>query len=141
MSNDLSQEIAPICKKVKGADFGMDTPLSPTNSETGESLFELYLAVQEFIRYVERDVIGCNGNWKSAGNRFKKSHLRNYCGYEKKNYIRIHSIRETNCRDVFQEMTFFFFLNFSYRQAYNMCFPLWWQRVTSETLLLFDNEP
>jgi len=37
---------------VKGADFGMDTPLSPTNSETGESLFELYLAVQEFIRFV-----------------------------------------------------------------------------------------
>jgi len=30
----------------------MDTPLSPTNSETGESLFELYLAVQEFIRFV-----------------------------------------------------------------------------------------
>ncbi|XP_025193246.1 BAI1-associated protein 3 isoform X2 [Melanaphis sacchari] len=53
LSNDLSQEIAPICKKVKGADFGMDTPLSPTNSETGESLFELYLAVQEFIRYRE----------------------------------------------------------------------------------------
>lgn len=52
LSNDLSQEIAPICKKVKGADFGMDTPLSPTNSETGESLFELYLAVQEFIRFV-----------------------------------------------------------------------------------------
>lgn len=51
LSNDLSQEIAPICKKVKGADFGMDTPLSPTNSETGESLFELYLAVQEFIRW------------------------------------------------------------------------------------------
>ncbi|XP_050430779.1 BAI1-associated protein 3 isoform X2 [Adelges cooleyi] len=53
LSNDLSQEIAPICKKVKGADFGMDSPLSPTNSETGESLFELYLAVQEFIRYRE----------------------------------------------------------------------------------------
>ncbi|XP_050539077.1 BAI1-associated protein 3 isoform X2 [Daktulosphaira vitifoliae] len=53
LSNDLSQEIAPICKKVKGADFGMDSPLSPTNSETGESLFELYLTVQEFIRYRE----------------------------------------------------------------------------------------
>ncbi|VVC39810.1 Mammalian uncoordinated homology 13, subgroup, domain 2,Mammalian uncoordinated homology 13, domain 2,C2 [Cinara cedri] len=53
LSNDLSQEIAPICKKVKGADFGMDTLLSPTNSETGESLFELYLSVQEFIRYRE----------------------------------------------------------------------------------------
>jgi len=58
LSNDLSQEIAPICKKVKGADFGMDTPLSPTNSETGESLFELYLAVQEFIRFVsEHEII------------------------------------------------------------------------------------
>jgi len=36
----------------------MDTPLSPTNSETGESLFELYLAVQEFIRFVpEHEII------------------------------------------------------------------------------------
>lgn len=52
LSSDLSQEIAPVCKKMKGVDFGMDTPLSPTNSETGESLFELYLAVQEFIRFV-----------------------------------------------------------------------------------------
>lgn len=52
LSSDLSQEIAPICKKMKGVDFGMDTPLSPTNSETGESLFELYLAVQEFVRFV-----------------------------------------------------------------------------------------
>lgn len=57
LSNDLSQEIAPICKKVKGVDFGMDTPLSPTNSETGESLFELYLAVQEFIRFVSGGII------------------------------------------------------------------------------------
>jgi len=65
LSNDLSQEIAPICKKVKGADFGMDTPLSPTNSETGESLFELYLAVQEFIRFVSGYTIKLPSKLKS----------------------------------------------------------------------------
>lgn len=62
MVNDLGPEITTLCQQLKITELGVEPPALPPGAEMGTSIFELYLSVQEFVRYALIIIVVSNMN-------------------------------------------------------------------------------